>query len=108
MGRHKTFFGEIVDLDALSPEAQQIYAAIRRVYDKNINKEPETDHEAKYFHVEWLLLLEAYLAEITKLRKSRGGGKLVLKDADVLDKLYIDLETRLCLKKQEQRADKKA
>jgi hypothetical protein len=105
--RYKTFFDEIIDLDTLSPEAKKIYATVKRWYNKNINEEPETDNTARFYHVEWLLLQDVYFGELRRLRESLGGKSLDRADATNLHKLYDDLEIRFCLKKQEQRAEKK-
>lgn len=105
MKNYKTFFGETIDLDALSPEAKQIYAVVKECYDKYINKSPE-EQGSEFYNTEWRRLQDAYFGEIKRLRAGQGGGRLVLKDEDVLRKLYDDLEVRFCLKKQEQRTAK--
>ncbi len=99
MQKYETFFGEIIDLDALSPEAKEIYAAVKKYYNENVDKPLATDPELK--NIEWVGLLNTYIDKIKEVRAAKGGGRLTLEDA--LHKLYNDLDTRFCLKKQEQR-----
>jgi hypothetical protein len=92
----------------LSPESKKIYEAVRRCFDENIDEDPETNDKAKYYNAEWLLLLEARSEAVAEIRKANGGAPLVLKDGEILQKLYDVLDANFCLTKQRQREKKKA
>lgn len=98
MKEHKTIRGEVIDLDALSEKEKEVYNAVKKYYDENVDRK-ETDPEKK--NIEWVGLREVWLEKIKETGVFKGVKGMVMHQP--LARLYTDLETHFCLEKQEQR-----